>query len=422
MFDTTPGALDGTGTEADPFIIMSIEDLVYFSKQVNVEKNKYSGKYVKLGKTLDFNSDLSYINPNTTEYDEYLGGNVATGLKEQLTTGIGFRPIGENLTYNFVGNFDGNNHAIENIKVDIDGLGGLFGYIYGGGEESPTAIKNLTISGNISASNYAGGIVGEASYNYISLENLTNYANVTTSSSAGGIVGRSFGTEGIKNINKCSNYGNIISNGASGGIIGYGYMAKIQVENSANYGKLESTSDEAGCGVGGIFGGGSSPTIEVYNSCNYGTLIGMKRIGGINGHANKADSNILVNVFNVGEASTNLTWWQPGGLMGTDSFYKSVVNAYYISTYPSGLGNNSRIIGSQYTEEQLQASSFVDELNTNIQNGCPYEQENDDGTTTTVKIDTTGWAKWVYNKDDYPTLDTSTIWNATSKTWEKIEE
>ena len=58
IFDTEAGVLEGTGSSTDPFIIMSIEDLVYFSQSVN-NGNSYSGKYVVLGKTLDFNSNLS---------------------------------------------------------------------------------------------------------------------------------------------------------------------------------------------------------------------------------------------------------------------------------------------------------------------------------------------------------------------------
>lgn len=420
VFDKNPGQLDGKGTEEEPFIIMSIEDLVYFSQQVNEVGNEYSGQHVVLGKTLDFNLDLSYVNVNTTEYDEYLGGDGTTGLKEQLTKGIGFRPIGESLDLCFTGFFDGYNNEIRNIKVETEGLGGLFGYIGGRSEESPTTIKNLIITGNISASNYAGGIVGEASYNYISLENLTNYANVTTSSiEGGGIVGRSFNTGGKIYFDKCFNYGNIISKGATGGIIGYGYRAKIQVKNSSNFAKLESTGDTYGCGVGGIVGGGSSPAVDVYNSSNYGTLLGTKRIGGICGHIiNSSYPYVLVNVFNIGK--TEKYGWTPGGLAGQDSSYPSILNAYYISTYQHGIGWGSVVAGTKYTEDQLQDSSFVDELNTNIENGCPYEVENDDETTTTVTIDTTGWAKWVYNENSYPTLDTTTIWNGTD--WEKIEK
>ena len=48
--DETPWELAGSGTEEDPYLIESIEDLVAFSNSVN-EGNRYSSKYVKLTKT-----------------------------------------------------------------------------------------------------------------------------------------------------------------------------------------------------------------------------------------------------------------------------------------------------------------------------------------------------------------------------------
>ena len=409
--DTTPGVIEGNGTSDEPFVIMSIEDLVLFSKQVNEGTNNYSGQYVELGKTLDFNSDLSYVNPKTTDYDTYLGGDGTKGLKEQLAKGKGFVPIG-NSNY-FSGCFDGNNYEIKNIYENIEGFGGLFGYIRGNNEQITTTIKNLTISGNITATKYSAGIVGEASYEYIVLENLVNYVNVTANNSTGGIVGRTFGASGIIKFDKCINYGNMISKGATGGVLGEGYGRTIEIKNCANYGKLENLSQYSYCGTGGIMGGGYNPTVKIYNSHNSGELLGNSRVAGIYGHsATENYRNVLANVYNVGKAEKYT--WTPGGLAGQDSRFANVINSYYLSIYQYGIGWGSVIAGTQYTEEKIKAIDFVNELNANIENSCSYEQENDDGTTTTVTIDTTGWAKWVYNSGWYPTLDTSTTWNGSS--------
>lgn len=390
--DKEPGALNGTGTETDPFIIMSIEDLVYFSQQVNEGVNTYSNQYVKLGKSLNFNGNLSYGDANTKEYDIYLGGEGTTGLKEQLTNGNGFRPIGETsaATSRFAGNFDGNNNTIKNIKVETDGIGGLFGYIWGGNEENPRTIKNLTITGNINAGYYAGGIVG-----------------------------RSFGSDCIKSISECFNYGDITSKGPTGGLIGESYSARIQIKNSINFGKIEGADGGLYPGVGGIIGGGPSGVVTIVNSSNYGKLLGGIRVGGIRGNGQTSStSDIYANVFNIGK--TEKCDWTPGGLAGQDTRFGNYINSYYSSQYQYGIGWGSVVAGTKYTEEQLKDSSFVDELNANIENGCPYEVENEDGTTKTLTIDTTGWAKWVYNKNSYPTLDITTIWNGTD--WEKIEK
>lgn len=68
--DMTEGILDGNGTQEDPYIIMSIEDLLEWSKNYLIYKNKY----IKLGKTLDFKSELSYCNYSNTSYNMFLLG------------------------------------------------------------------------------------------------------------------------------------------------------------------------------------------------------------------------------------------------------------------------------------------------------------------------------------------------------------
>ena len=89
--DENPGILEGTGTETDPYTINSIEDLVVFANNVT-SGTTYEGQTVKLGLNLDFNSNKSYANPLRTDYGKY--GYNAT-LKQALTSGTGFQPIGE---------------------------------------------------------------------------------------------------------------------------------------------------------------------------------------------------------------------------------------------------------------------------------------------------------------------------------------
>ena len=115
--DSVAGAFEGTGTEKDPFVIMSIEDLVYFANQVNSGTNNYVNQWIVLGKPLDFKSELSYKNVETTyKYDEETSSYIPdedsdTTLKELCTTEVGFIPIN-----NFSGNFDGQNYTISNIN------------------------------------------------------------------------------------------------------------------------------------------------------------------------------------------------------------------------------------------------------------------------------------------------------------------
>ena len=56
----------------------------------------------------------------------------------------------------------------------------------------------------------------------------------------------------------------------------------------------------------------------------------------------------------------------------------------------------------------MKSEEFVNELNTFIETGGNESN-----------IDTTGWAKWIYNENDFPTLDVKTTWNGTE--WETID-
>ena len=69
--DSNPGVLEGSGTQQEPFIINSIEDLVVFADNVTKGSNTYQDQYVELGLSLDFNSDKSYVNPNSEDYAQY---------------------------------------------------------------------------------------------------------------------------------------------------------------------------------------------------------------------------------------------------------------------------------------------------------------------------------------------------------------
>ena len=87
--DDNPGVLEGEGEEENPYTINSIEDLVVFADSVT-KGNTYQGKYVKLNQSLDFKSDKSYADLNRENYYGYTGK-----LKEALSTGEGFKPIGQ---------------------------------------------------------------------------------------------------------------------------------------------------------------------------------------------------------------------------------------------------------------------------------------------------------------------------------------
>ena len=195
--DENPGVLEGNGVETDPYIINSIEDLVFFAHDVT-NGNNYEGEYVSLGLSLDFKSNRSYVEPFRTDYGEY---GYDGELKTLLTSQSGFIPIGSIYdieTQNFSGTFDGQNNSINNLYINftnndgendikvgffIRNLGTItnlrllsINIIYsrstanvvssiGGicGQSSPGTVKNCLVTGNISSNApriNVGGITG----------------------------------------------------------------------------------------------------------------------------------------------------------------------------------------------------------------------------------------------------------------------
>ena len=196
--DKNPGILDGDGTEENPYKIMSIEDLVAFSYNVN-DGSKYGtnqgfkGKCFALGRSLYFNGLFnSYANPDS-KYERASGVNgyipsetATTTIKELMTTGDGFISIGNGP--NFGGNFDGKGHFLANIKTSGNGA-------FISNKDTGGYIKNF----GIESGNY-GGIISRYTNNSeeLLIENCYNKANV---SGNGGLIGSNY-SEKRNNNNK----------------------------------------------------------------------------------------------------------------------------------------------------------------------------------------------------------------------------
>ena len=221
--DKTPGILPGTGTEEDPYVIMSIEDLVVFSNMTNgtgiklnedgtaeeiTEANKFENKYVILDTTLNFKSKLSYIDYTRTDFGDINNNGTVEELMQELTSGTGFTPINT-----FGGYFNGNNNEIQNIYINRDASAGLF---IGNGIKK---IENIGITGNITSTQ--GNACGICSYATI-VENCWNKANVT-GEGYGDLAGASAGVCNYSpTIKNCYNTGKVMATGqtsTAGGIL-----------------------------------------------------------------------------------------------------------------------------------------------------------------------------------------------------------
>ncbi len=203
--DESLNSFEGSGTKLDPYIVMSIEDLMFLSKD-SQEGNDYSNTYFKLGRNLNFKSELSYCNYSTKEYNDFLGITDDIGLLEALTndTYSGFKPIGYLKDSPFYGIFDGNGKTISGIYIKSKkNFCGIFG--------NSSTIKNLTVkNGYVEGGNATGAIVGAVRSG--ELENCVNESVtvVLTNgeySEVGGIAGQVNGNR----IERCNNYADVIA-------------------------------------------------------------------------------------------------------------------------------------------------------------------------------------------------------------------
>ena len=180
----------GSGTEGDPYLIASEENLAYLASQVN-SGTSYSGKHFIQTEDLD------------------LGG---VQDENGVWSGRQWIPIGNN-SNPFSGIYDGNGKVINNLYYNnpANEYVGLFGYILG------ATITNVTIaSGCLFGYQETAGICG-AAYSSSTISYCANNATVYGKMEQnGGVCGY------LENstVTDCINYGLVSGFNFSGGVVG----------------------------------------------------------------------------------------------------------------------------------------------------------------------------------------------------------
>lgn len=166
----------------------------------------------------------------------------------------------------FKGNFDGDHHQLDNLKISVsrdDGFASIFGAL--GGTET-NFIKNIIVkSGEIKA-RYAATIAGGLRATAHTIENCINHIPVT-----GGLAG-AYGIASSGRVVNCRNFGTIT------GIVAEG-IGGTTIFDSVNEGEI---SAEYAYGIGG--------GQNVKNCINKGNITGSKGATGISGVATVEDS------------------------------------------------------------------------------------------------------------------------------------
>ena len=283
----------GDGTPGDPFLIYTPEELAFLANRVNAGDTDYNSASYRLAKDIYLN-DESSTHPWT--------------------------PIG-NLSDHFEGEFDGGNHTIYGIYIELivtpvaaNDYRGLFGYVEGG-TISDLTVKNYDITGR----DYIGGVVG-----YLKDSIITNVGaeggsieSVPTNTTNGRFVGGVVGYAVNSTITECYNTGTVKAETRVGGVVGQAYSHST-VNLCYNIGDVKGNVAN-GTSIGGVAGLLNDKSIAV-NCFNNGTVTGW-RAGGVIGQLNDSD---LHNSYNWGK----VIGANAAGVVGSSVAGGHILNCY----------------------------------------------------------------------------------------------
>ena len=327
---------NGTGTEADPFLIENAQQLAYLAYRVNNGLDAGGG----------------HVSNHDYHYKMMVDVNLNGSNSFQWT------PIGywnSDADYQcFGGHFNGNNHIVSELYINnSDYQIGFFGYTDG------ASIENLGINAQTitTTGTYAGGVIGIAT-NTI-MVNCYNSGSVVANGNgvkcSGGIAGCCIGGSTIID---CYHTGSVVahSSGAysrySGGIVGFANSNSFSITNCYNTGDLTTSSgNNYGSNIsGGIIGAGRGILSNCYNT---GDIIANGYNGGIVGQVT-GGTFTCTNCYNTGSMSNN-----GGGIVGYGSH--NISNCYYLST----CGGNNTYGGQPLSNDAMQTEEYVNMLNNN---------------------------------------------------------
>lgn len=310
---------EGDGTEENPYLIQSADDLVDLYTHIASKNFRTSGMHFKM---------IEDINMKNIE---------------------NWRGIADNTQTGFQGHFDGSGHSVWNINNQSNyNVLGLFGSLGDG-----ALIENLTIAGgNLGVSekynNIVGGICAKVvSNSTVTIQNCHNYAELNGLWGVGGIVGEVEDNAHVI-IENCSNHGKICAAYTGGGIIGQvgpnrwkNNGSSATVTNCYNTGEI---SGMGSWGLGGIIGSfrlGGTDTSAIKNCYNAGTVQEAKASGAIIGSVCEADLT-LENIYYLNAScSQSVGYFDDGG-----------------SDKPGTVTGEAE----EKTEDEMKADDFADKL------------------------------------------------------------
>ncbi|MGM9829936.1 MAG: hypothetical protein ACI30C_07860 [Muribaculaceae bacterium] len=281
---------EGEGTEASPYLIKTLDDLILLGDKVNST------------------TDFSYSNEaGTIQYAREFIGKYFRLESDIDMTGFRFDPIGSRYI-NFAGIFDGNGKKLTGLDIDTGAAGyaGLFGNL-----DTVAVVKNLTIENpNVVSEGYFAGAVAARSLGVI--ENCHVYKGTVSNMGlcAGGIVGTA-----AKVVNCSAQLTNVICQyGYCGGVAGEVANGSISDSYSINC-SITAGGQTDQCPTGGVVGNAyiSSVSNCYSTSTVHADKAANQNAGGVAGTVYKGS---IENCFNTGYIFGYDTKCAIGGVVG----------------------------------------------------------------------------------------------------------
>ena len=402
----------GTGTSENPWQIATADQL---NNVRNYQGSTHTDKHFLLMNDIDLTSYVSF------------GG-------DGYNDGKGWLPIGyappdnlNNYTNAFCGSFDGGGHSISGLFInrqpavfyDYEACG-LFGVVV------DAELSNLTLSGQVTGNQMAGGLagyavrttmnnisfIGDVTNNYSYLGGLIGVAREstitdcatagtvsTTSSSVytGGLVG--MGTDTI--MTNCHSSASVSGYYSTGGLAG-GIDTASSIITSTATGDVTGTNSEIGGLVGYI------ENSSVSQSFASGNVSGSTRVGGLCG---MNTGSTVTNAYATGSVTgTN----EVGGLVGCNSG-GTLTNAYAVGYVNSTGASTGGLVGEFSVVIPVYTSFYDTQTTGQSTDNTLYDFKGIPKTTAEMKQESTftGWNfvnVWGIEENvTYPYLLTETV-------------
>ncbi|GHU94092.1 hypothetical protein FACS1894156_1870 [Bacteroidia bacterium] len=299
----TPPFSGGDGSENNPFVIKTLDDLQLLS-----ENPQYWGEHFVQDADID------------------------AGATGNWNNGAGFEPIGNDSTP-FTGTYDGQGHTLGDLYINRpaeDNIG-LFG-VADSAQIDDLILKNVDITGR----DNVGGLVGSSNIN---INDVAVSGKVEGHDNVGGIIGNQQDDGTLSN---SSSTAAVSGNDNVGGLVGVNDGGTV----SQNYASGATSGHD---NVGGIIGHNNGGTVA--DNYALGAVSGNNNVGGAVG--NNSNNGSLTNAYATGTVSAAGT--NAGGLVGNNT---AAVSGGYYNSQTTGQSDSGK--GTpKTTAEMLQENTFA---------------------------------------------------------------